>query len=178
MEKLHLIPLKEQLKIEKEVPTYELYCDMDGVLCDFEERFEHFTGNVAKDYKDSHGEKKFWDVVNFEIGERFWSGMQWMEGGKELWRHIEKYKPVLLTSPSRERSSRIGKTRWVENNLGSNVKIIFSNKKYEYATQESILIDDRKSNLEKFKKAGGITIRCAYGNSREVIEELKKLGYE
>ena len=28
----------------KEIPQYKIYCDMDGVLTDFESRFEHYSG--------------------------------------------------------------------------------------------------------------------------------------
>ena len=37
----------------KDKPPYKIYCDMDGVLTDFEARFEHFTGTNPKCMKRS-----------------------------------------------------------------------------------------------------------------------------
>ena len=37
-----MISIQELFK-EEISKAYTIYCDMDGVLCDFESRFEHFT---------------------------------------------------------------------------------------------------------------------------------------
>ena len=37
----------------KENPPYKIYCDMDGVLTDFESRFEHYSGMTPKEYEKS-----------------------------------------------------------------------------------------------------------------------------
>tara|TARA_R110002111_G_scaffold144437_1_gene210605 strand:- start:973 stop:1137 length:165 start_codon:yes stop_codon:yes gene_type:complete len=50
--------------------------------------------------------------------------------------------------------------------------------KQRYANENSILIDDKKSNIEEWTSSGGIAIRCKNGDVGHVIEELKKLGYE
>ena len=47
-------PLKE----EKPTPPYKIYCDMDGVLTDFESRFEHFAGMSPKEYENKKGSLK------------------------------------------------------------------------------------------------------------------------
>jgi hypothetical protein len=86
-------------------------------LADFEGRFEHFTGMSPDQYRaemtQKYGEKKatemFWKLIDTEIGIRFWRGIPWMPGGKELWDYIKPYKPTLLTAPSYHDSSRIGK---------------------------------------------------------------------
>ena len=43
--------------------------------------------------------------------------MPWMPQGEDLYKHVKKYKPTILTSPSREESSRIGKGVWVKRNM-------------------------------------------------------------
>jgi len=50
--------LKEQDK-EFEKKKYKIYCDMDGVLCDFDARFEYFGGMSPKAYEAKYGTKKF-----------------------------------------------------------------------------------------------------------------------
>lgn len=169
-------PLKE----EKPVPPYKIYCDMDGVLTDFESRFEHFTGMHPQEYEKSKGRAAFWHLIDTEIGVRFWVGMGWMPQGKKLWNFISPYKPDLLTSPSRENQSRLGKNLWAKNNLNPKPKVIFaySADKQRYANESSILIDDKKSNINEWTSKGGIAIRCKDGNVDHVIEKLKELGYE
>jgi len=51
--KKSLVDLLEAYPIPevKEKPPYKIYCDMDGVLTDFESRFEHFTGMHPKNMK-------------------------------------------------------------------------------------------------------------------------------
>ena len=71
MDLLEAYPLKDK----KEVPPYKIYCDMDGVLTDFESRFDHFTGMNPQEYERKYGEAQFWHLIDSEIGVRFWVGM-------------------------------------------------------------------------------------------------------
>ena len=169
-------PLKE----EKPTPPYKIYCDMDGVLTDFESRFEQFAGMKPKEYENSKGTAAFWHLIDGEVGVRFWIGMPWMPQGQRLWDFIKPYRPDLLTSPSRDNNSRLGKNLWVKNNLNPKPKVIFaySKDKQRYANDKSILIDDKKSNINEWTSKGGIAIRCKNGNVDHVIEKLQELGYE
>ena len=107
---LEAYPLPEQ----KEVPPYKIYCDMDGVLTNFESRFEHFSGMHPQDYEKKYGLPAFWELIDVKIGVRFWVGMDWMPQGQQLWDFIQPYKPDLLTSPSRDNASRLGKQLWAK----------------------------------------------------------------
>lgn len=176
VELLEAYPLPEQ----KEVPPYKIYCDMDGVLTDFESRFEHYSGMLPKEYENKHGITGFWNLIDVQVGVKFWAGMPWMPQGQALWNFISPYKPDLLTSPSRDNNSRLGKNIWVKNHLSPKPKVIFaySKDKQRYANENSILIDDKKSNINEWTASGGIAIRCKDGDVNHVIEKLKELGYE
>jgi hypothetical protein len=137
--------------------AYDIFVDMDGVLTDFERRFEQFAGVTPDEYmsqkeiqygKDKANEQ-FWDLVDKQIGVRFWAGMPWMPEGEELYKYIKKYKPTILTSPSREESSRIGKGVWVKRNMsGTPVKFGYkADGKAKFAGPNKILIDDREDNI-------------------------------
>ena len=173
---LEAYPLPEQ----KELPPYKIYCDMDGVLTDFESRFEHYSGMTPKEYENQHGTAGFWNLIDVEVGVKFWVGMNWMPRGQELWNFISPYKPDLLTSPSRDNNSRLGKNLWVKNNLNPKPKVIFaySKDKQRYANENSILIDDKKSNINEWIAKGGIAFRVRKGDISPAIEGLKELGYE
>lgn len=176
VELLEAYPTPEQ----KQLPPFKIYCDMDGVLTDFENRFEHFSGLKPDEYKDRHGNAKFWNLIDVEVGLKFWAGMDWMPGGKQLWEFISQYNPHILTSPSKDNGSRLGKNTWVRDNISPAPKVIFaySKDKQRYAGPNAILIDDKKSNINEWAAKGGIAIRCKYGNITPVIGKLKELGYE
>lgn len=176
VEVLEAYPIQEQ----KELPPYKLYCDMDGVLTDFVRRFDHFSGLLPKEYEDKYGTKSFWNLIDVEVGIEFWAKMPWMPQGEELWNFIAPYRPTLLTSPSKDNTSRLGKNTWVKNHLNPQPKTIFaySEDKQRYANPNAILIDDKRSNIQEWAEQGGIAIRCKDGNVEYVIQELKKLGYE
>jgi hypothetical protein len=72
--------LKDLLLEKSEtMPPYNIYCDMDGVLTDFETRFEHYTGySNPKEYEDEFGSAAFWNIIDGEVGIKFWSEMPWM----------------------------------------------------------------------------------------------------
>ena len=164
----------------KEKPPYKLYCDMDGVLTNFEARFEHYSGMHPQEYEKKYGLPAFWELIDIKIGVKFWIGMDFMPQGRELWDFIKPYQPDLLTSPSRDNNSRLGKNLWVKNNLSPKPKVIFSysKDKQRFANENSILIDDKKSNINEWTSRGGIAIRCKNGDVNHVIEKLKELGYE
>lgn len=174
--------LKEGYPLREEKPKlpYKIYCDMDGVLTDFESRFEHYSGMSPKEYETKNNTAAFWNLIDVEVGIKFWAGMPWMPQGEQLWNFIAPYQPDLLTSPSRDNNSRLGKNIWVKNNLSPKPKTIFaySKDKQRYANENSILIDDKKSNINEWASKGGIAIRCKDGNVSHVIQKLKELGYE
>jgi hypothetical protein len=152
---------------------YQLFVDMDGVIVDFEDGYERLTG---KDIKGNHvkGDGDFWQPIT-DAGVKFWAGLKWMPDGKELWSYIKSYNPEILSAPSREESSKIGKHVWIKNNIPG-VKLILKSapRKQELAEPNAILIDDRKDNIEQWVNAGGIGI--LHTSADNTITQLKKLG--
>jgi len=155
--------------------NYTIYSDMDGVLVDFDKRFKRFSNGVAPtEYEQKFGKDKFWEIID-GTGVRFWVGMDWMSDGKQLWNYIKEYNPTLLSSPSRSNYSRIGKRIWRKRNLPS-TKLVLARaaNKQNYADPNSILIDDRESNIDQWIKAGGIGI--LHTDTASTINKLKELG--
>lgn len=177
-----MLEQQKQKRKNELVQKYTLYCDMDGVLCDFKGRFDHYSGLSPSEYKERHGVKQFWKLIDDTVGEVFWSGMGWTPAGRELWNYIKDYNPSLLTSPSLNEVSRTGKQKWAGKNLSPTPKIHFkySKEKKDLATPTSILIDDREDNIESWTNAGGIGIHHPENTSdiSPVLNKLKELGYE
>jgi hypothetical protein len=161
-------------------PDYKLYVDMDGVLCDFTGRFEHFTGMSPDEYRTKFGKERFWNVIDGEIGMTFWSGMEWTPQGEDLWKFVKPYDPILLTSPSRKKVSTDGKLEWIDKNIpGTPVVFKQAKEKHKVAGPGSILIDDREDTVKRVNNAGGIGIHHPEntGDISQVIQALKDLGY-
>ncbi len=154
---------------------YTIYSDMDGVLVDFNKRFKRFSNGIPPtEYEQKFGKDKFWELVD-GTGVRFWVGMDWMSDGKQLWDYIKSYNPTLLSSPSRADHSKMGKRIWRQRNLPS-TKLILARaaNKQNYADPNSILIDDRESNIDQWIKAGGIGV--LHTDTASTINKLKELG--
>lgn len=153
---------------------YKIYCDQDGVLADFDRQFIKLSGMTPKVYENKYGISKFWELIS-EEGISFWSTIKWMEDGEKLWKYIKKYNPSILTAPSRENESKLGKIIWIHKHIGYN-EIIFSpaNNKCDYASPTSILIDDKKSTVDSWNNRGGIGI--IHISANDTIKQLKKLG--
>ena len=140
---------------------------MDGVLCDFDARFEHFYNMSPSEYRKQYRPEKANEYLTKavdEVGITYWSKMQWMPGGQELWSIIGKYNPIILTSPGKFDYAEEGKLEWIQNNLSPQPKeVIFAesgNKHLKMVTdpKKSILIDDYWTNLAPWKALGGIAI--------------------
>lgn len=173
-----LTALYKQLKEEEQaaqVAQYKIFCDMDGVLTDFDKRFEYFGGLTPDEYQARFSKSQFWKLIDDKVGFEFWAKMPWMPDGKQLWSYIEKYKPMLLSAPSQKPSSRYGKRVWVNDNLPG-VKLILAKRenKQDYSKPNRILIDDRADNIEEWKSKGGIGI--LHTSAADTIEKLKQIG--
>jgi cytidyltransferase-like protein len=158
---------------EQEDPKYKIYVDMDGVLVDFDGGYEKLTGMTTR-AADEKGPEFFWKPIS-KAGAKWWITLNWMPDGKQLWDYVKKYNPELLSAPSREEASKMGKRIWVKRELPG-VKLILrsADKKQEFASPNSILIDDREKNIEQWKNAGGIGI--LHTDAASTIKKLKDLG--
>ena len=165
------LPVFEQI----EDMNYEIYSDMDGVLTDFDASFMKASdGILPSEYEKNFGKDGFWELIDGR-GVGYWVGMPWMSDGKQYWDYIKEYKPILLSSPSRSQTSRLGKRLWVRNNLpGTKLILAQAKDKQNYAQKNRILIDDRPSNIDQWRASGGIGI--LHISAADTIRQLKELG--
>ena len=176
------------------IPKYQIYCHMHGLLTDFEKRFvtllrkegpKYYAKAVIaqvtrpKHFDKLEGQEEFWRFIDQYIGLEFWSEMEWMPNGRQLWSFIQPYNPIILTSPSEDNTSRLGKRLWVREHLvpAPPVEFRFGEAKSDFANENAILIDDKPSNLEAFASKGGIALEVKDGEIQSVINKLKELGY-
>lgn len=146
----------------------KIYVDMDGVLANFEKRYIELF-REAPDGPNSHRDRKEfsknWDV--FISGKHF-ETLDWWPGGPELVTYLGKNVPIsdveILSSSGGNKYHdlvEIQKKNWIETfNLPEwKVNVVAGRKKKaEFATPDSILIDDTLDVIQAFRAAGGIGI--------------------
>ena len=167
---MKLVQLLREIKKEE----YVIYSDMDGVITDFDKRFMKYSKGIPpSQYESENGKEAFWDLITKE-GVKFWVGMDWMPDGKTYWNYIKKYNPILLSAPSREESSKLGKRLWVKKNLpGTKLMLAYAKDKQKEAAPNHILIDDRQSNIDEWIANGGIGI--LHKSAASTINALNKI---
>ena len=169
---------------------YKIYCDMDGVLVNFDDAFKKIILNESNSdnlgntffakYALKHGWKDTWNIIE-EHGVDFWLNLEWMTDGKRLWNYLTnnfKEVEILTGSPLYKvgEYAKEGKNEWCKKNLGSNVKVNHKEGKLKQEFAKSkfdILIDDAPRNYENWIEHGGTGI--LHKNTDETIKELDKL---
>ena len=187
-----MIKLVDLLK-EFQDSQYTIFCDLDGVLVDFDKGYKELTG-IATHHADRQGSEHFWDLFRNSLAEKgvsekqYWEELEWMPDGKQLWDYISPYNPYILTAPSvnhdlpadvkykfSHNESQQGKTNWVKrlDNMRE-LKFKASKFKQDLSKKGRILIDDRKPTIDGWNSKGGIGI--LHTNTADTIKQLQKLG--
>jgi hypothetical protein len=147
-----------------------IFCDLDGVLADFEQGIINKFKKNVEDIKPS----LMWYVIN---SSSFFETLPWMKKGRELWSRIEKYNPIILTGLPRSSSSAVDqKIRWCKRELGENIQVVTcsSKEKPNYSIHNYILIDDRKDNLNAWNNKGGKFVLYNEDDLDAIVERIDK----
>jgi hypothetical protein len=184
--------LKQDIKLQEfrqnnsKLPR--IYCDMDGVLCNFEQAAEKAVGMPLSQWAKEPN-KKFKTIRDkwkpIMQTKNFWSTLPWAPGGQRLWSFIRKYYPHILSAyveQTTDPNCIPGKSKWARTRLGmsgSKVNLVKRKEKQNFAKvggMPTILIDDYAKNISQFKARGGIGIQ--HTSTSNTIAQLKKLGFK
>lgn len=159
--------------------TQRIYCDMDGVLADFETGIEQqFNMNVYDWMKLKYKDR--WAMVYAK--KNFWKDLPWNKGGKQLWNFVKKYDVHILSAGTADASTKRGKREWLKKNTGLSpadpkIHIVLRNEKKRFAKTANgtpnILIDDYGKNIKDWEAKGGIGVK--HDNTAKTIAKLRKL---
>ena len=161
-----------------EFDTPQIYCDMDGVLADFEKGVKTMIGGKFSDAR--------WD----ELPDDFFLQLEPMKDAKQLWDFIGKYDPFILTAIPRSSRGPISaraaddKARFMKRWFGIDQKDMYPVQRKNKANfamdgrdgRPNILIDDHLGNIQEFRKARGIGVH--HKSASGTIKQLKEIGYK
>lgn len=175
---------------------YKIYCDLDGVLVDFEKGVQKLlkmpSSQLVKGTMWKHIAK----------ANAFYENLDWTQDGMRLWESIRHLQPDILTGVPYPKSSRIEKYNWCKRELGledvnhvdmaagcrdhkivngnlpkddtTNVITCWSNNKHLESNHRSILIDDRECARDPWERAGGLFIH--HVNTETTLSQLRERG--
>ena len=156
-----------------------VYCDMDGVLADFEGGFYKISGVSIENISDP----EMWAKIDAHGKSKFFAELEWMSGGKELWQFIMnnflkvKILSALGKSDKIDKQTTRGKLMWIRHNIPSLqlddiILVDNKHKKRHYSKPGDIIIDDTPVVIQEWIKKGGIGI--LHRTASDTIARLKQ----
>ena len=174
---------RELAQLNEQKENFYIYLDMDGVVANFDKRFKDLSGLLPDQFIEKNGKNAFWELIDEKHKVAFWRGIEIMPGAEKLVNFVSQYPYEMLTAPSTKKQSVIGKSLWIRDKVGtlypSQPKVTYRSAKEKHnvkpeLTKFDILIDDKKSTIDRWDAKGGTAI--FYQNADQVINDLKKLG--
>ena len=150
----------------------KIFCDLDGVLVDFEAGFARNFGFPH----NSVQEGVMWKYILSH--ERHWHDLPMMPDAQLLWDFIKDMDPTICTGcpSSGYAHADAGKRHWCNEMLIPNPQVITcrsKDKPLHMSAPGDILIDDLEKNIARWNEAGGIGV--LHTSAESTIEQLKVL---
>ncbi len=151
-----------------------IFCDMDGVLTDFDGEFERRFGIPPH----ALPRPDLWEKVL--TTPNYWYDLPKHQGADRLISYLGRFGYTILTGlpaygyDKAEKEKRL----WLKKNYNKedNVICCLSKDKQNFGTPADILIDDLAKNIACWEAMGGIGI--LHTSAENTIKELQKLGYK
>lgn len=166
----------------EDVNETQVYCDLDGVLADFEGTSQKLVGKWERDLSPEQKRE-------LSTSPGFWLSIPFMPSGRKLWSYIRHHDPFILTAyPEWDEENKVRKQKieWVERYLPgvprSKIKVVRRSEKKNFAMSEggrfpNLLIDDYERNVKQWGQAGGIAVLHNASTVEKTIAKLKELGF-
>jgi hypothetical protein len=153
-----------------------LYCDMDGVVADFERGYEIMFGEKAPARTAPKPERdRMWKNVR-SVG-NFFLSLPLIPDAQVLWEYIKNYNPTFLTGiDASVDPCENDKRSWIINHFGSHVPVICceASEKARWCNPGDTIIDDLAKHRQKWLDKGGRWV--LHTSATDSILQLKALG--
>jgi len=183
---------------------YKIYCDLDGVLVDFDAGVRNISGGRSPD--DFPNSSMMWSAIG--RADRFYANLPWTSDGKALWNVLVTHIPTpnILTGVPMSNKSREEKFAWCKRELAGdglvinhvdlagkksshelitgrrkdntpgvvNVITCWSKNKHYESKRNHVLIDDRLALKDEWEKAGGLFIH--HTSTQRTLAMLQEKG--
>ena len=157
---------------QEDLPT--IYLDMDRVLCNFLKGADDAVGGSFATMDSA----KRWKILNQT--KNFWANLEWMPGGKQLYRFCSRYDPHILSAyAGKDKNSRVGKMKWLTKNTKvprGKIHLVVRSQKKDFAKGNNLLIDDYEKNIKEWENKGGVGIH--HTDVSKTLKELTNLGFK
>lgn len=158
-----------------------LYCDLDGVLANFDKQLKLALKMIGKDENASKSQK--WKAVSYynKYHGKFFQTLEKMDKADMLMDFLLKNfnnVEILTASGSTPSDVKAQKRKWYTETFGNGIKVNVVGsglEKAAFAHESAILLDDTEKNITAFKNAGGIGVLYDERNYENVIKELEGL---
>jgi 5'(3')-deoxyribonucleotidase len=153
----------------------QIFLDCDGVLADFDTRFEELSGETSRGFEDKFGQKAFWKVVMSD--DSFFANLPVMPDAHELVDAVRHLNPIILTGCPQGSWSQPQKQLWRYKNFPDLPMITcMSRDKFQYMVpmKNNILIDDWPKYQTIWEDNGGTFL--LHTSAKDSIQKLKRLG--
>lgn len=162
---------------------FDIFCDMDGVLCNFFDSTFRLLGKRWDDpiYVQKHEREARDEIIKKHLDFGYLPPMPDFD---QLWHFIKPFDPDILTAYARwdPQGSTRGKKEWNRKYLHvpeAKFHVVSRRNKQFYARshtgKSNLLIDDYPENIREWASKGGIGV--LHKNARETIAHLQDLGY-
>ena len=181
-----------------DTPTskYKIFCDLDGVLVDFDTGVRQLLNGKGPDEVNS---SQLWGSIS--KADSFYSNLPWMSDAKLLWEELKSLPKVdILTGVPMQKKSRIEKFTWCKRELGVevnhldmagvkskheivsgrrkkgvvNVITCWSRNKHFESRENHVLIDDRLKLKHEWEKNGGTFVH--HTDAASTLSVLREMG--
>jgi hypothetical protein len=106
-------PVKRQkLRLHPVASQPKIYCDLDGVLCDFDAAVRDLSKGIPADLLPH---PYMWSLI--AKSEKFYERLPWTSDGQLLWNSLKHLQPTILTGVSAGRTCSTEKAAWCSREL-------------------------------------------------------------
>lgn len=157
---------------------WNVFCDADGVICDFTKKVQSFLPEFIND--NPKFKNKVWGSIQYHNDnvEPFFESLDKMHDADHLVDFVRSTFGnvfILTACGFTPKDAADQKRRWFERQYGKDLivkTVTKSSDKAQFASPNSILIDDRAKSIDPWVAAGGVGV--LHTSAEDTIAQLEK----